>query len=154
MAELRDLRIVPTAVAERPAPAPAATGDLRQQTILEAQKAIQIIAEQVTRMAQSSSDSADMTRIMKESAATLAKTVPVYAEAVSALQHREQRIENATVRLQESVARFQTQQMEMAAQVSGTVGRLRAWLLMALLLAAFAVAAAAANAFLLLKNGF
>lgn len=150
MAELRDLRIVPTAVAERPGP-PA---DSRQQAILEAQKAIQVIAEQVTRMAQSSTDSAEMTRVMKESAATLAKTVPVYTEAVSALQQREQRIENAAVRLQESVARFQTQQMEMAAQVSGTVGRLRAWLLVTLLLAAFAVAAAAANAFLLLRGAF
>lgn len=151
MAELRDLRIVPAAVAERLAPPPA---DSRQQAILEAQKAIQVIAEQVTRMAQSSTDSAEMTRVMKESAATLAKTVPVYTEAVSALQQREQRIENAAVRLQESVARFQTQQMEMAAQVSGTVGRLRAWLLLALLLAAFAVAAAAANVFLLLRGAF
>jgi hypothetical protein len=51
------------------------------------------------------------------------------------------------------VARFQTQQMEMAAQVSGAVGRLRSWLLVALLLAAFAVAAAAVNAFLVLRNG-
>jgi hypothetical protein len=150
MAELRDLRIVPTTVGERPAPPP----DLRQQAILEAQKAIQVIAEQVTRMAQSSTDSAEMTRVMRESAATLAKTVPVYTEAVSALQQREQRIENAAVRLQESVARFQTQQMDMAAQVASTVGRLRAWLLLTLLLAAFAVAAATANALLLLKGAF
>lgn len=147
MAELRDLRIVPPAAAERPQPE-----DLRQQAVVEAQKAIQIIAEQVTRMAQSSTDSAEMTRIMKESAATLAQTVPVYTEAVSLLQKREQRIENAATRLQESVARFQTQQMEMAAEVSGTAGRLRSWLLVTLLLAAFAVAAAAVNVFLLLQH--
>jgi hypothetical protein len=151
MSELRDLRIVPTAVAERPAPSAA---DARQQTILEAQKAIQIIAEQVTRMAQSSTDSAEMTRVMKESAATLAQAVPVYTEAVSLLQQREVKMTNAATRLQESVARFQTQQMEMAAQVTATAGRLRSWLLVALLLAAFAVSAAAVNAFLLLKNGF
>lgn len=151
MAEVRDLRIVPATVVERPTPPPA---DSRQQAILEAQKAIQVIAEQITRIAQSSTDSAEMMRVMKESAATLAKTVPVYTEAVGALQQREQRIENAAVRLQESVARFQTQQMEMAAQVSGTVGRLRAWLLVTLLLAAFAVAAATANALLLLRGAF
>lgn len=149
MAELRDLRVVPSAATPRPTPEPA---DSRQQAILEAQKAIQVIAEQVTRMAGSSADSAEMTRIMKESAAALAQAVPVYTEAVSALQQRDQRLENATARLQESVARFQTQQMEMAAQVSGTAGRLRSWLLVALLLAAFAVAAAAANVFLLLQN--
>lgn len=149
MAELRDLRIVPAAPSPRPAPEPA---DSRQHAVLEAQKAIQLIAEQVTRMASSSVDSAEMTHVMKQSAASLAQTVPVYAEAVHALQQREQRLENATARLQESVARFQTQQMEMAAQVSGTAGRLRSWLLAALLLAAFAVAAAAANVFLLLQH--
>lgn len=149
MAELRDLRIVPQAAPERLA-SPAT--DARQETIVEAQKAIQIIAEQVTRLAQSPTSSAEMIQIMKESAATLAQTVPVYTEAVGALCRREQKLENATVRLQESVARFQTQQMEMASQVSGTVSRLRSWLMVALLLAAVAVAAAAGNVVLLLQN--
>ncbi|MGH9792949.1 MAG: hypothetical protein ACRD5W_17210 [Candidatus Acidiferrales bacterium] len=149
MAELRDLRIVPQAAPERLA-SPAT--DARQETIVEAQKAIQIIAEQVTRLAQSPTSSAEMIQIMKESAATLAQTVPVYTEAVGALCRREQKLENATVRLQESVARFQTQQMEMASQVSGTVSRLRSWLMVALLLAAFAVAAAAGNVVLVLQN--